>query len=478
MFKHRGIAFGIAAAALGALALPFSGHAANDDDLKELREQVRQLKDVYEKRIDALEKRLQQAEQAVGSAKTAATNAEAVASQAAVQASSRPAGENAFNPGISLILNGTYGYLKNDPARYRVNGFAPTLGEVNPPNRGPSLGESELVFSANIDHRFRGTLIAAIAPDDSIAIEEGYIQTLALSNGFTVKAGRFFSGVGYQNEIHAHAWDFTDASLASKVFLGNQLGEDGVQVKWVAPTDLYFDVGIEAGRGRKFPGGPDGGRSKNGFGSGTLFTHLGGDIGASTAWRVGLSHLRTSPQDRTYADLDSAGASVTNGFTGQSRLWVADGILKWAPNGNATERSFKLQGEYFQRTESGNLTYDTTAASFGRQTDTYASRQSGYYVQGVYQFMPQWRAGYRYDRLSAGTTSIGLVTSGALTAADFPILNAYNPTRSTVMVDWSPSEFSRVRLQFARDRSQFGAADNQVFLQYIMSLGAHGAHKF
>ena len=46
------------------------------------------------------------------------------------------------------------------------------------------------------------------------------------------------------------------------------------------------------------------------------------------------------------------------------------------------------------------------------------------------------------------------------------------------MVDWSPSEFSRLRLQFARDYSRMGATDNQMFLQYIMSLGAHGAHKF
>ncbi len=92
--------------------------------------------------------------------------------------------------------------------------------------------------------------------------------------------------------------------------------------------------------------------------------------------------------------------------------------------------------------------------------------------------MPRWRAGYRYDRLSAGTASIGLVNNGALAAANFPILNAYNPTRNTVMVDWSTSEFSRLRLQFARDRSQFAVTDSQVFLQYIMSLGAHGAHKF
>ena len=89
-----------------------------------------------------------------------------------------------------------------------------------------------------------------------------------------------------------------------------------------------------------------------------------------------------------------------------------------------------------------------------------------------------WRIGYRYDRVSAGSTSNGLVDSGALTAADFPILAAHNPTRHTVMVDWSPSEFSRVRLQAARDMSRADATDNQVFLQYIVSLGAHGAHKF
>jgi len=43
---------------------------------------------------------------------------------------------------------------------------------------------------------------------------------------------------------------------------------------------------------------------------------------------------------------------------------------------------------------------------------------------------------------------------------------------------WSPSEFSRLRLQFNQDKSQIGLTDNQVFLQYIFSLGTHGAHKF
>jgi hypothetical protein len=46
------------------------------------------------------------------------------------------------------------------------------------------------------------------------------------------------------------------------------------------------------------------------------------------------------------------------------------------------------------------------------------------------------------------------------------------------MLDWSPSEFSRLRLQFARDEARPGQADNQVYLQYIMSLGAHAGHTF
>ncbi len=429
-------------AVAAALGLPQAAGAQTQDELRALREQVRQL-----------DKRVQEAE--------------ATAQQAAVQASSRPAGENALNPAVSVILNGIYSNLSQDPNTFRINGFVPTLGEVGPGVRGFSLGESELALAANIDHNFRGTLIASITPEDSIGVEEGYIQTLSLSYGFTIKAGRFFSGVGYQNQIHAHAWDFTDAPLANKVFLGNQLGEDGIQLKWVAPTETYFDIGVEVGRGRQFPAGPSGGRNKNGVGSSNFFAHVGGDLGTSIAWQTGVSYLSTSPQDRTFEDP----IATTNSFTGQSRLSVLDGILKWAPNQNPTYTNFKLQGEYFRRKEDGDLTFGTTGAA---QTGGFASAQSGWYLQGVYQFVPMWRVGYRYDRLDSGTTSF----STPLTAADFPILAPYNPTRHTVMVDWSPSEFSRVRLQVAQDKSRSDATDHQVFLQYIVSLGAHGAHKF
>src|SRR6267378_2422579 len=438
MFNKNLMALAVAAA----LGLPLTAGAQTQDELKALREQVKQL-----------DKRVQ--------------DAETTAQQAAVQASSRPASESAMNPAVSLILNGIYSNLSQDPNTYKINGFVPSNGEVAPPPRGLSLGESELAIMANVDHMFRGTGIFSVSSENEIAVEEAYIQTLALSYGFTIKAGRFFSAVGYQNQIHAHAWDFTDAPLANKVFLGNQLNEDGIQLKWVAPTDLYFDVGVELGRGRQFPSGVD--RNKNGFGSTNFFTHLGGDLGQSIAWQTGLSHLRTSPQDRAYDDV------VTNSFTGKSRLWVLDGVLKWAPNGNPTYNNFKLQGEYFRRKENGDLTFVTASRAL---TDGLTSRQSGWYLQGVYQFLPQWRFGYRYDRLDSGTTNIGLVNSGALSAADFPILEAYRPKRHTAMIDWNPSEFSRIRLQFARDYSRLNQPDNQLLLQYIVSLGAHGAHKF
>src|SRR5438309_7337033 len=343
MYRKATMALAVAAA----LGLSHAATAQTQDELRVLREQVRQL----DRRV---------------------TDAE----QAAIQASVRPATESAMNPAVSVILNGIYSNLSQDPNTFRINGFVPTLGDVRPGVRGLSLGESELAIAANIDHHFRGTLIASISPEDSIGVEEGYIQTLSLSYGFTVQAGRFFSAVGYQNQIHAHAWDFTDAPLANKVFLGNQLNEDGIQLKWVAPTSLYWDVGVEAGRGRQFPAaaGAAGSRNKNGVSSGNVFTHVGGDFGTGAAWQAGLSFLSTSPQDRTFDNLDSSGTPVnTNSFTGNSRLWVLDGILKWAPNYNPTYTNFKLQGEYFRRKENGDLTFDTKAASTGPQSGGFSS---------------------------------------------------------------------------------------------------------
>jgi hypothetical protein len=383
-----------------------------------------------------------------------------------LEAQTKARGQAAFNPDISVILQGTAARIKEDPETYQVTGFAPSGGEVGPPRRGFSLSESEVVLSGNVDPYFGAKLVAALTPEDEIEVEEAFFTTLALGRGFTLKGGRFLSGIGYQNEIHQHAWDFQDAPLAYKAFLGGRLNDDGLQARWVAPIDFLLELGAEAGRGRSFPATDP---NKNGAGAWSVFAHVGGDT-----WRAGLSYLRVKPSDRAFEDADSLGGTTTQSFTGESKLWIADFVVKW--------RDFKLQGEYFRREEEGDLTFDDSGGSalFGALTDKYRSTQSGWYAQAVYRFLPQWRVGYRYDRLDHGNVSNGIVDNGlGPTAADFPLLMTdYNPTRNTVMVDWSPTEFSRVRLQFGQDKSRAGVTDDQVVLQYILSLGAHGAHSF
>jgi hypothetical protein len=454
--------------------------AAQDSEIARIRDEIRQMRETYERRIEALERRLTEAEARTASAPTTATPASPPLPQAATAPTVAPAGrgDNAYNPALSLILQGTYAHTSRDPESYAITGFIPSNGEVGPPKRSFGLAETELVFSGSIDPYFRGMAVAALSPEDEVEVEEAFVQTTSLPSGFTIKGGRFLSGIGYQNELHQHAWDFQDAPLPYKAFLGGRLRQDGVQLKWIAPTPVFLEFGAEASSGEGFPGSE---RSQNGVGGAALFAHLGGDVGAGTSWRAGLSFVRASPRGRSYEDVDSLGSPVVNAFSGRAKVWVADAVLKWAPDGNATRTSFKLQGEYLRFRQNGELSYDDSGGSglFGTLAGSFASRQSGWYLQGVWQFIPRWRVGYRYDRLHFGNIDNGLIANGAgLTRADFPLLTPHDPRRSTVMLDWSPTEFSRVRLQFARDRSRIGEADDQVLLQYIHSLGAHGAHRF
>jgi hypothetical protein len=466
-------------AAVCASAAPATAFAATGDDIVQMRDEIRQMKQEYEARIRSLEQRLQAAEAQPAPAQTPSPLASGTEASPAMPASLAPAGAasantsaTAFNPAISAILGGTYANLSQDPKQFRLQGFVPGGESAGPGNRSFNLGESELTLSANIDPQFAGLLTFALGSDNSVSVEEAYFQTKGLSNGLNLKGGRMLSSIGYLNSIHAHAWDFVDAPLAYQAFLGGQYKTDGVQFKWLAPTERFLELGLEAGNGAGFPGND---RNRNGVGSTALFAHLGDDIGENASWRAGVSYLHTGASDRAYEDIDSAGNGVTNAISGRANTWIVDGVYKWAPNGNATRTNFKLQGEYFRRRERGTIAFDTTGQSLA---GAYASSQSGWYLQGIYQFMPLWRVGLRYDRLSSGTPDIGQISSGALGAADFPRLAAYNPSRTSLMFDYSPSEFSRLRLQLAQDKSRPGATDNQIFLQYIMSLGVHGAHTF
>lgn len=423
-------------------------------DLDALRAELKDMKTAYEARIAALEARIQQAE-----AKPAAQPAPAVE---AAPAAGR------FNPDISLILQGRYAHL-DDIEHRAIDGFLPAGHDHGTP-RGFSLDHTELVMSASVDPYFNGYFNVALV-DEEVEIEEAWFQTTALGHGVSVKGGRFLSGLGYQNEKHPHAWDFADNSLMYRALFGEAYSQDGLQLKWVAPTDLYLALGAEAGWGDAFPGTD---RNTSGAGATTLFGHVGGDVGTSNSWRAGLSWLSAKAREREGELEDLNDVEAETFFSGKSKTWVADVVWKWSPDGNARERNFTFAAEYFRRNERGNLLCEDNTADGGACNDTedaYRARQSGYYAEAVYQFMPRWRTGYRYDRLNPGSVDFGA------NDAFLPVTD-HNPTRHSLMLDYSPSEFSRLRLQVSKDQSMESQNENQWFVQYLHSLGSHGAHKF
>jgi hypothetical protein len=421
------------------IGIPFNAIAADNADLQTINEQIQQLKQSDKE----LEQRLQQS----------------------IRSGAAPSSANSFNPAMAVILSGTYEQLKQDPA-IPATGFAMNANDTGY-TRGFSLQESELSIAANIDPQFSGVGTFSLAPEGGVSVENGFVQTSVLGNGLNLKFGRFFSGLGYLNEQHSHVWDFVDQPLVYRVLWDNQFADDGVQLKWLAPTDMFFEIGGELGRGLGFPGTD---RSKNGAGSGVLFAHIGDDIGIEQSWRAGISLQQTRRENavsNNVPDLLNTPGGVSNSFTGDSQTAGLDFVWKYSPNGNIRERYLKVQSEYFRRKEDGVLTYNLTTAG------SYAVTQSGWYLQSVYQFMPNWRTGLRYDRLDPGTASVG-----SSIASDVISNYGFNPTRVTWMTDYNPSEFTRIRLQLAHDDSRQGLTDNQILVQYIVSLGAHGAHQY
>src|SRR4051794_10674742 len=191
-----------------ALATPFGAIAdSSSSDVDALRQEIKAMRADYETRLQALEQRVKTAEATAASATAAATSAPpatvAGASPAAPPAPSAVAstgggggGANAFNPAMSLILSGGYTNTSQDPAKYTISGFPlPPNAEIGPGTRGFSLAETELGFSASIDPWLRGAANIALEADNSVSIEEAYVQTTSLGNGLSLKGGRFFSSI-------------------------------------------------------------------------------------------------------------------------------------------------------------------------------------------------------------------------------------------------------------------------------------------
>ena len=449
MFKNK----------LAAIAAPFimlvstATLAVSDQDIDALRTEIQSMKKAYESRITELEQKL---------ANMQKDQAQAVALAPKTPATVwRDVKDNSFNPSIGIVLNGQYSHFSSKEGE--IAGFA-IAHEGERPREGFAVDHTELNFMANVDDKFLGSVTAAIAEHENeteVELEEAYIQTLAgagLPDGMTIKAGRAFWTLGYLNEHHNHIDDFADRPLPYRVFLNETYNDDGLEIAYLLPTDFYTEIGGGIFRGDDFPFGESDGSGADAW---SLFTRIGGDIGYKQSWRAGAYILSGEAEGERLSN------EKTVSFTGDTDLYIADLRYIWTPTGNARDKEIILQGEYFRRSEDG--AYQDTAAETGAVNIDDATH--GWYSQAIYRFNQNWRIGARYSRLEALSIPSALIGS-ALDSS------GHDPKAYSAMLDWTNSEFSRIRLQYNREQLARGQNDNQIILQYIMNLGAHGAHKY
>lgn len=384
--------------------------------------------------------------------------------------------QNTGNWQGSLIIEGLY-IDRSKGHELEIPGM-PSGGHNHGLNEGLHFGHNELVVTGDINDKLSARVTTAIieaAEEEPNGIEteleEAYIETQGIGNGITAKAGRFYTDVGYLSSKHNHEWDFADQPLVYGGMFGEHAIGDGLQLNYLANTDNFLQFGSELFFDEEFPSG----KTSGAISSAALHAKIGGDIGTDHSWLAGIGHWRADNiTDRSGGAHAHEGetASETPRFSGDSQINTINALYKWAPNGNAQERNLKLQAEYFHRKEKGQVDMVKTDGTF-EESSSYNGKQSGWYTQAVYQFRPRWRVGIRHDRLNINNKGSD---QNVLEEAEL-IASSHTPQRNSIMLDYSPREYSRLRLQFNRDeRTQ--EADDQIILQYSHSFGSHGAHAF
>ena len=140
-------------------------------------------------------------------------------------------------------------------------------------------------------------------------------------------------------------------------------------------------------------------------------------------------------------------------FSGDRDLLGVDVRFAWAPTGNARQSELIFQSEYFLQMDDGVFSLDDDEMAVD-------GTSAGWYAQAVYKFAPQWRIGTRYSRLSP---------PGAAEAG-------HDPSAIAIMGDWTSDDFGQLRLQYNRESLASGEQDDQVVLQYTVTLGGQHGH--
>ena len=377
---------------------------------REIRDEIRQLKESYEARIQALEQRLKDAEAQDRRRAARPPRRRRRCTRRAAPRRSRPRAGGAAvrhqrvqSRRSRRCCRASTPTCRRIPNKYAIHGFAPS-GDIAPAKRGFCIAESELALSANVDDKFSGNLIFSLAPDNTVEVEEAYGMLTALPNGLTPKFGRFLSGIGYLNDQHQHVWDFYDAPLAvpgvprRPVHERRRAAEMGRADRHVPRVRR-----ARSATATSFPGTE---RNKNGIGERRrLRARRRRHRREQQLARGPLVPADRGRSDREYTQTDLAGNDAQLALLRHepaSRSPTSSGNRR--PTATRRTRNFKLQGEYFWRRETrrSHLRRRRRARPHADVGATRRARAAGT-SQGVYQFMPYWRVGARYDRLDPGT---------------------------------------------------------------------------
>jgi hypothetical protein len=328
-----------------------------------------------------------------------------------------------------------------------------------------------------VDPYFDVWTIFAVA-DGEIEVEEGYVLTRKFLPGLQLKFGKFYSGFGYVNKQHPHQWDFVDQNLPYEALLAGGLNEAGVQLTWLPNLPFYTLFGVEA-----LQGGNEGFASQLGgeaspfFGEKpgprlfTGFLKIAPNVGYSNALQIGASYAYSRQHQELHAgEFDADGQELPEqAFQGNAKVMGLDLVWKYDSSRQYGKGDLTVQAEYLRRVKDLDL-----VAVGGEPLEGAVptkSTQDGLYAQAVYGILPRWTVGLRFD-------TIGLTNevSGGGQSESFSPSRRYSAD-----LTFNPTEFSRLRVQYARGDFAVGGAResyNQVYVQFQMSLGAHGAHKF
>ncbi|KIH75929.1 hypothetical protein SAMN05660860_02747 [Geoalkalibacter ferrihydriticus] len=387
----------------------------------------------------------------------------------------------AFNPAISVILDGKY-YTDNRRGEAgeileHAAGFDGHHGDHDHGHgelsRGFNLDETEIVFSATVDNYFDAMLNLAV-DEDGIEVEEVFGVTRRLPAGLTLKFGKFLSGIGYINQQHPHDWDFADQTLVYELMFGDHgINDIGLQLTWLPKLPVYTLFGVETLQGRNEGiantidhGAADFGglRERSGPRLFTGFVKVAPDLGFDHALQLGLFGGGARLHQEDHSDDDER-----EYLEGDSWFAGVDAVYKYDAGRSYGHGNLTLQGEYIYRVKDLRV---AAADDFDEIGDKEKFKQDGFYVQAKYGFAPRWTAAARLDM-------VGLYNR---IEKDARTDKFDDSRRYSANLTFNPTEFSRLRMQFNHgDIAQEGGGRenyNQFFVQYQIALGVHGAHKF